>query len=599
MRRSWPFQPFQTPGPTARISAIVRIEQHFQAVERLHLFGEIDDRLAVVEIARLRDHRHGQMFLDQPGDRFGLLRRQAEARTELAGNLGAGDRMILRAALGDVVQEHGDEQRGAILDARHQLDGERMQVLVAALVDAGEHVDGAQQMLVHRIVVVHVELHQRDDLAEFRDEAAEHAGLVHPPQDQLRIAARGQHRHEEPVGFLVVAHGLGDQAERAGDLLQRGRMELQPVDIGDVEEADQVDRIALEDVRARKRDAAAVIDEFQRAGDLADAVGEAAERRGEPGKLLGLLVFEGGAEDAGEVADVLGHQEIVLHEALDGGQAGVIVIAEGFGDFALDVEGQALFGLAGQEMHVAAHRPEEIVGLLEELVFLAREHAELDQVGRILDPVEILGDPEQRVEVAQAALAFLDVRLDQIARVAGLAVALVALGELGGDEVRAGVLDDFAVETGLQLVRQILRAADIAGFEDRGADRHVAARQPDAFVDRAGGMADLEAEIPQDIEHEFDRRLGPDGLLHRQQEEKIDIRTRRQRAAAIAADGGDGDARPGLRIGGVENLVQDEIMQDGDQLVLQPGNPLGAFQPAAVLRAAVHGPFRGRRDWPA
>jgi hypothetical protein len=45
--------------------------------------------------------------------------------------------------------------------------------------------------------------------------------------------------------------------------------------------------------------------------------------------------------------------------------------------------------------------------------------------------VEVLGDPEQRVEIAQAALAFLDVGLDQIARVAGLAVALVALGELG------------------------------------------------------------------------------------------------------------------------------------------------------------------------
>ncbi len=71
----------------------------------------------------------------------------------------------------------------------------------------------------------------------------------------------------------------------------------------------------------------------------------------------------------------------------------------------------------------------------------------LDQFGRVADMVVILADPEQRVQVAQPALAFLDVGLDQIARVAGLAVALVALGKLGGDEFRTGAGDDFLVET--------------------------------------------------------------------------------------------------------------------------------------------------------
>ncbi len=55
----------------------------------------------------------------------------------------------------------------------------------------------------------------------------------------------------------------------------------------------------------------------------------------------------------------------------------------------------------------------------------------------------IFGNPEQRVQVTQAALAFLDVRLHQITRIAGLAVALVTLGELGGNEFRASSGDDF------------------------------------------------------------------------------------------------------------------------------------------------------------
>jgi DNA-binding LytR/AlgR family response regulator len=42
--------------------------------------------------------------------------------------------------------------------------------------------------------------------------------------------------------------------------------------------------------------------------------------------------------------------------------------------------------------------------------------------------VEVFGDPEQCVEIAQAALAFLDIGFDKIAGVAGLAVAFVALG---------------------------------------------------------------------------------------------------------------------------------------------------------------------------
>ena len=62
---------------------------------------------------------------------------------------------------------------------------------------------------------------------------------------------------------------------------------------------------------------------------------------------------------------------------------------------------------------------------------LTREDALLGQLFAAAHPVEILADPEQRLQVAQAAFAVLDVGLDQIAAFAGLAVALVAFGELG------------------------------------------------------------------------------------------------------------------------------------------------------------------------
>ena len=57
----------------------------------------------------------------------------------------------------------------------------------------------------------------------------------------------------------------------------------------------------------------------------------------------------------------------MFHEALDGGKAGVILVAQSRGDVALNIEGQALFRLAGEEVHVTAHRPEKILRLDEQV----------------------------------------------------------------------------------------------------------------------------------------------------------------------------------------------------------------------------------------
>ncbi len=132
------------------------------------------------------------MVLDQPGDGLGLRVAEAKARAERARDGGAGDRVILDAPLGDIVQEQGDDERGSIVDRQQNLAGERMLARKALLLDVDEIADGAQQMFVHRVVVVHVELHQGDDLAEVRHEAAKHAALVHEAQHDLGRIARGQ-----------------------------------------------------------------------------------------------------------------------------------------------------------------------------------------------------------------------------------------------------------------------------------------------------------------------------------------------------------------------------------------------------------------------
>ena len=128
------------------------------------------------------------MHFDQPGDELGLGGIETEPRTESPGDARAQDRMVLDATLGDVVQEQRDVEQLAVLRLNrvNQLIGEH-KVAAVALLDLVEDADAAQQMFVHRIVMVHVELHHRHDAAERAHEFAEHAGLVHAPQYGLGL----------------------------------------------------------------------------------------------------------------------------------------------------------------------------------------------------------------------------------------------------------------------------------------------------------------------------------------------------------------------------------------------------------------------------
>ena len=180
--------------------------QQLQPFRRLHHGGEILDRLAVGQVARLRHRRHHQMLLMSQATVSVSAADSPRRGHEPARDAGARDRVVLGPALGDVMQKQREVENRAVLrpDLVHQLVGERCVLAVAAL-DFRQHADAAQQVLVHRVVVVHVELHHRHDFAEGRHEAAEHAGLVHAPQHGLGIVLRRQDLEEQRVGFGVVA----------------------------------------------------------------------------------------------------------------------------------------------------------------------------------------------------------------------------------------------------------------------------------------------------------------------------------------------------------------------------------------------------------
>ena len=80
------------------------------------------------------------------------------------------------------------------------------------------------------------------------------------------------------------------------------------------------------------------------------------------------------------------------------------------------------------------HGPEKSLGLAEGVVFIGAENAEIDQIRDPVDVMDELGDPEQRMQISQPALTFLDVGLDHIALTL-FQVAVVALFQFRFDEI--------------------------------------------------------------------------------------------------------------------------------------------------------------------
>ena len=279
--------------------------------------------------------------------------------------------------------------------------------------------------------------------------------------------------------------------------------------------------------------------EILRVGDGSRASPETPDEPVEHRRWFGLALLQRGADDRREIADVLRHEKIVFHEPLDVGLAGASRITQLPGDRPLHVEAEALLRPAGEKMQPAADRPQKLLAAAKEREFARRKEAGADQLMRILHSIDVFRDPKQRVEIAQAPLAFLDVGLDEIARRAGPPYALLALGELGGDEFRRGLRHDLPVEARLQRLEELPVAGNEPRLDQGRPDGHVGAGLLQAFIDRSRRVADFLLEIPEHVEQGLDDLFDRGRRLVGQQEQEIDVGARGQHAAAVSADRND------------------------------------------------------------
>lgn len=308
--------------------------------------------------------------------------------------------------------------------------------------------------------------------------------------------------------------------------------------------------------------------------EAVELAGPPPDRRQEAPPARRHLVVEMREESAGDVADAFHMEEIELHEALDRAFARAVGEMHARRDLALEIEGQPVLGAARQRVEVAAHREQEILGARELPKLAGREQAGADQLGHGAHAVDELADPEQRVEVAEAALAFLHIGFDDVARIAHALVSLVAFGELFCYEGARIARDDLGIEARRRLVVEGTVAPDEAPFEQRGADGEIVLRGADHLVERAAAVPDLQPEVPQGIELRLDHLFGPARLLERGQKADVDVAERRHFGAAVPADRDDRDALPRRAIARGIKMIDGEVVREADDLVDQEGGRL-------------------------
>ncbi len=206
---------------------------------------------------------------------------------------------------------------------------------------------------------------------------------------------------------------------------------------------------------------------------------------------LAVLLFERGAKNARKIADVLGDQEVCLHEGFHRTARIGVVISHLFGERRLEIEGQSLLCASAQIVKPDAYVPQKGFRLAEGFVFVARENAMRHERRRIVFVVKIFADPIECLKIAQAALAILDIGLDEISALSLPFVADIPFGKFGFHEVNAGHRRRFGAELFAQVLKQFPVAGEIARFNQCRKDGHVLLCKAQGFRNGAGRVANL------------------------------------------------------------------------------------------------------------
>ena len=224
---------------------------------------------------------------------------------------------------------------------------------------------------------------------------------------------------------------------------------------------------------------------------------------------------------------------VALHHVLDAEPAAAVLEPEHPGQGPLMVEQQPVLGAPGQDVQREPYPPQKTPAGLQGVELVRGEEAVVDQLAEGLRPEVASGDPGDGLDVAQAARALLDVRLEVVAGVVEPAVSQTLLAHLGFEEPPARP-DPHRARSLLHPREQGRGSLHEAAVHEVGGYGDVAPRLVHALAYGADAVPDRQPDVPQE------REKAPDLLVvaaaHRPagEDEQVDVGTGMQLAAAVA-----------------------------------------------------------------
>ena len=266
--------------------------------------------------------------------------------------------------------------------------------------------------------------------------------------------------------------------------------------------------------------------------------------------------------------------EVVPHEAFDGQHAGRRPVAELLGNAKLFGPIEHVGRPAGVEVQLVAQAQQQFSGLLDGGKIFVGKDLQLPQLGRLAGAVADQSDPAEQLQIAQPAARSLDVRLQEIHRLAEAGAFGLPLADDVADELLR-LAADLAAEHFLKLHEQGLVAHQPARFDQRGGDHRVLPGQSGGLLGGPHAMAEHEAGVENVAQQPVGQRRDAVSGRRRVQQHHVDVGIGGHVAAAVAAVGDQDDLRSQVARGGLRQVVACGLEQLPQQRIPQLGR-LGA-----------------------
>src|SRR5579863_8129446 len=152
-----------------------------------------------------------------------------------------------------------------------------------------------------------------------------------------------------------------------------------------------------------------------------------------------------------------------------------------------------------------------------------------------------LREPHRGVQIAQSAFAFLDLRLEQVDRIAVLGVAFAAFLELDLEELVLVAVEHVRDEQLVEIGVEFLVAAEKSRVEDRSLFLQVFVGEPHAIFRGANAVSDSKSGVPESVQHNLSDNFDVWAALVVVEKEQINVGLRIEFAASVPAAGNDSD----------------------------------------------------------